>query len=354
MTPSPARPRPIGQVPFPSADFWHLAPRPAKSRVGFKEWSHFSVLGGDFDLLVNFSVMTESEGASPRSTPRLTLLVRAPDGHWDGDVEVFNRVDTTILPGLPDAVFGRNSARFIGPHYRVEAELSSRAVSAALDLHPMTQPVIANQSRLSDAESFSWMVVSHLRAEGELNVSARRYRITDAPAYHDRNWGCFMWGGSYAWEWAIILPPEALQPWCLVYSRFRDVHRGATRSQSLLLWRREFLCRKFYGRDLSISHRGLLRRERVLRLPRIASLLMPGVAADVPQEILVSARGYGDELDLRMSFDDFAQVVVPNDRWPGFTLLCEIQGRAEVTARIGGERIAFEGRVQAELNHVSR
>jgi hypothetical protein len=196
MTPSPARPRPIGQVPFPSADFWHLAPRPAKSRVGFKEWSHFSVLGGDFDLLVNFSVMTESEGASPRSTPRLTLLVRAPDGHWDGDVEVFNRVDTTILPGLPDAVFGRNSARFIGPHYRVEAELSSRAVSAALDLHPMTQPVIANQSRLSDAESFSWMVVSHLRAEGELNVSARRYRITDAPAYHDRNWGCFMWGGN--------------------------------------------------------------------------------------------------------------------------------------------------------------
>jgi hypothetical protein len=56
---------------------------------------------------------------------------------------------------------------------------------------------------------------------------------------------------------------------------------------------------------------------------------------------------------LRMSFDDFAQIVIPNDRWPGFTTLCEIKGHAEVAGRVGDERITFEGRVQAELNHAA-
>jgi hypothetical protein len=97
----------------------------------------------------------------------------------------------------------------------------------------------------------------------------------------------------------------------------------------------------------------MLRREPGLRLPRVASLLMPGTAADVPRHIVVSARGYGDDVTLRMSFDDFAQIVVPNDHWPGFTSLCEIKGRAEVAGTVGDERIAFDGRVQAELNHAA-
>jgi hypothetical protein len=343
--------RSIDATLFRTADYWHMAPYSRHTRPGFKEWSHFSVIGADFDLLVNFSLMAGSKRAKTQMTPRLTLLFSAADGSWDGDVESFSLADTTIFEGLPGATLGRNSTRFDDRRYRVEAALSTRDICVALDLHPMTRPVIANNVRLSDAESVRWMVVPHLRAVGEVTVAGRRYPVADAPAYHDRNWGRFAWGGAYAWEWATILPLSAHQPWCLVYSRIGNRHRGATLSQSLILWRREFPSRKFYGRDLSIAHQGVLRRERVLRLPRVASLLIPGTAADVPRHIVVSARGYGDEVTLRMSFDDFAQVVVPNDRWPGFTMLCEIKGRAEVAGRVGDERFASEARVQAELNH---
>jgi hypothetical protein len=353
MAPLARLERSIDATLFPTADFWHVAPYSSHAGPDFKEWSHFSVLGADFDLLVNFSLMAGAEGAKTRMTPRLTLLFGDANGSWDGDVESFSLADTTIFEGLPGTTLGHNSAQFAGQCYRVEANLSSRDICVALDLRPVTRPVIANNVRLSDAESVRWMVVPHLRADGEITVAGCRYRVADAPAYHDRNWGRFAWGGAYAWEWATILPSSAHQAWCLVYSRISNRHRGATLSQSLILWRREFPSRKFYGRDLSISHQGVLRRERVLRLPRVASLLIPGTAADVPRHIIVSARGYGDEVTVRMSFDDFAQLVVPNDCWPGLTSLCEIKGRAEVAGRVGDERIAFEGRVQAELNHAA-
>jgi hypothetical protein len=351
MAPLATLERSIDAALFPRADFWHMAPHSPRFSPGSKEWSHFSVLGANCDLLVNFSLMAGSEGTKPQMMPRLILLFSAADGYWDGDVETFSLTDTSIFEGLPDITLGRNTAQFTGQHYRILADLSSRDISATLDLHPVTLPVLPTNVRLSDTESVRWMVVPHLRANGEVTVAGCRYQIADAPAYHDRNWGRFAWGGAYAWEWATILPSSAREPWCLVYSRISNRHRGATLSQSLILWRREFPSRKFYGRDLSISHQGVLRREHVLRLPRIAALLVPGTAADVPQHLVVSARGYGDELTLRMCFDDFAQVVVPNDRWPGFTSLCEIKGLSEVVGRVGDERIAFEGRVQAELNH---
>jgi hypothetical protein len=69
--------------------------------------------------------------------------------------------------------------------------------------------------------------------------------------------------------------------------------------------------------------------------------------------VLISARGYGDELTVCMTFDNFAQVIVPNDRWPGFTALCEMKGRAEVRGRIGPETLDFDALVQAELNHAA-
>jgi hypothetical protein len=336
---------------FPAADFWHLAPPSKQIPARFKEWTHFSVLGDDFDLLINFSLIASGQ-TRPRTILRMILLFRDADGTWDGDVEAFAPNETEIFEGSPNAVLGNNRVQFADGRYHVDAALSNRDVCVGLDLFPAAHPLVADNVRLSNADSYRWMVVPRLCAEGEVAVSGRLYRVVDAPAYHDRNSGCFEWGGAFAWEWATILPSEASQPWCLVYSRILN-RQGVTLSQSLLLWRRESLARKFFGRDLSISHNGVLRRERLFRLPRVASLVMQGTAADVPRQMLVSAHGYGDELTVRLSFDDFAQVVVPNDRWPGFTALCEIKGRAEVTGRIGTERLAFEGRIQAEFNHAA-
>lgn len=338
----------------PQTDYWHASSSQPPVAPDFKEWNHFIITGDEFDLLVNVSLMAGGPNHPDAPlTPRLIVLFGAADGSWDGDVERFGLDQTRVEAGLPDAVLGRNSVRFADGRYRLEANLRRRDVSVALDLHPVARPLVANNVRLAPGAVMGWMAVPHLRATGVVTVGSCRYAVSDLPAYHDRNWGRVAWGGDYSWEWAGVLPDDADQPWCLVYSRFTDRIRGATLSQSVIIWRGDALVRKIYGRDLSVSHHGVLRRERVFRLPRVASLVLPGNAVDVPREIVLTAAGFGDELTIRMRFDDFGQLTVPNDRWPGLTTLSELRGRAEVEGRIGDERVGFTARCQAELNYAA-
>ena len=157
-------------------DFWHESPRSAKTRPGFKEWSHFSVLGADFDLLVNFSLMSPAgTGAANRAIPRLTVLFADAEGWCDGDVEEFTEEETDIVEARPHARLKDNSVQFLGDHYRLNVALSHRPLVVALDLYPVVRPVIANNVPLSSAESVRWLVVPHLRARGEIVVANKRY-----------------------------------------------------------------------------------------------------------------------------------------------------------------------------------
>lgn len=346
------RPNEPGAGAFPATDYWRLAPQ--RMSDGDKEWSHFAVLAPDCDLLANFSLSarrTRSGGTLVQ--PRVAFLFRDADGAWEGDVETFPAAAAMISEGSPDAAIGDNRAWFENGCYKVRIESQTRDARIALDLHPVTAPLLAPNVRLSGKALFSWAVVPRLRADGVAEVSGRRRRIRAAPAYHDRNWGRFAWGGDTAWEWATILPPDSARPWSLVYSRITDRVRSTTISQSLLLWRGARLSRKFYGRDLKIERHGALRCERPLRVPRAAALAIPGPRASAPGELLIAAQGYGDALRLRIVFDDLAQVVFPTDRWPGMTLLTELRGRAEISGRIGAEPLEFEARVQAEINHAA-
>ena len=195
------------------------------------------------------------------------------------------------------------------------------------------------------------ILAPRLTAEGEARIGARRYAIRQAPAYHDRNWGHFVWGGGFAREWATILPADTRNPWCLIYSRIASRDQGVTLSQSLVVCRRDVPARRFYGRDLSIAHYGLLRRRRPLQIPRGAALAVQGGIVDVPERMSVEAKGYGDELRIELDLDDFAQIIAPNDDWPGLTALSEATGRATISGRLGSEVLRFDARAQIEFNH---
>jgi hypothetical protein len=333
------------------ADCWRSSPA---SLVGSsKEWTHFSVMAPQFDLIANFNLTARTgERGETTASPRLALLFRdAAD--WDGDAPGFSLEDTSIEEGSPDVVMGANSVRFVAGRYRLNIDLPARMISADLELRPTAFPVVANNIPLSASDTFSWAVVPRLLASGTVTARGRHYGVRDAPAYHDRNWGRFAWGGGCAWEWATIIPADPQQPWSLVFSRITDRRQAKVLSQSLMAWRGDRLMRKFYGPDLKVERRSALRLVRPLRIPHVAALALPGSAADVPRHLDVTAAAYTDELHLQLTFDGFAQVVFPNDRFPGLTALSECPGHARVSGRIGDAAVDFEARAHAEFNHAA-
>jgi hypothetical protein len=344
--------RPLNPAAIARADCWRSAA--AGLAGGGKEWTHFSVMAPQFDLIANFNLTARiDEEGETTASPRLALLFRAAGGVWDGDAPGFRLEDTSIAEGSPDVEMGANSVRFVAGRYRLKIDLPARAISADLELRPIAFPVVANNIPLSASDTFSWAVVPRLLASGTVAACGRRYEIRDAPAYHDRNWGRFAWGGGCAWEWATIIPADAQEPWSLVFSRITDRGQAKVLSQSLMAWRGDRLVRKFYGPDLKIERRGVLRLVRPLRIPRVAALALPGSAADAPRHLDVAAAAYSDELHIQLTFDGFAQVVFPNDRFPGLTALSESPGRARVTGRIGDAAVDFEARALAEFNHAA-
>jgi hypothetical protein len=333
------------------ADYWRSAP--ASLVGGGKEWTHFSVMAPQFDLIANFNLTVRiGEPGETVASPRLALLFRdAAD--WHGDAPGFRLEDTSIEEGSPDVVMGANSVRFAAGRYRLNIDLPARRISADLELRPIAFPVVANNIPLSASDTFSWAVVPRLLASGTVTARGQRYEVRDAPAYHDRNWGRFAWGGGCAWEWATIIPADVQEPWSLVFSRIVDRRQAKVLSQSLMVWRGDRLVRKFYGPDLKVERRGVLQLVSPLRIPAVAALALPGSAADVPRCLDVAASACTDELHLQLAFDGFAQVVFPNDRFPGLTALSECPGRARVSGRVGEAAVDFAARAHAEFNHAA-
>jgi hypothetical protein len=333
------------------ADCWRSAP--ASLVGGGKEWTHFSVMAPQFDLIANFNLTGRiGELGETVASPRLALLFRdAAD--WHGDAPGFRLEDTSIEEGSPDAVMGANSVRFAAGRYRLNIDLPARRISADLELRPIAFPVVASNIPLSASDTFSWAVVPRLLASGTVTARGQRYEVRDAPAYHDRNWGRFAWGGGCAWEWATIIPADVQEPWSLVFSRIVDLRQAKVLSQSLMVWHGDRLVRKFYGPDLKVERRGMLQLVRPFRIPAVAALALPGSAADVPRCLDVAAAACTDELHLQLTFDGFAQVVFPNDRFPGLTALSECPGRARVSGRVGEAAVDFAARAHAEFNHAA-
>ena len=331
-----------------SLDYWRVSPTAQALTPGYKEWTHFSVLGADFDLILNLSL------AARRGPPETRLLILFGDAQdrWDGDFLDVPLADVEVAAGAPDARFGAARATLSGGRYRIQAELARRGLKLDFELSPVARPLFGNAIRLSESESINWVVVPHLRASGRIEAGGRVYVAKDAPAYHDRNWGHFEWGGDFAWEWATLAPDEADAP-TLVYSRMSDRARGVTFAQSLMLWVEGQPARRFYGRDLSVTQAGSLRPPRVFRLPRFTGLIGSGRAADVPAQLSVAARAFGDTLDVEIDLDRFGQILAPNDHWRGLTALSEAGGRFRARGTVGGRGLDFTGRVQVEFKHAA-
>jgi len=336
--------------PLTRVDYWRASPLAEDLAPGYKEWSHFSVLAPDFDLIFNLSFVRDAHSNS--ATARLLVLFGDDQDRWDGEFAAIALKDVRISPGSSDATLGPASARLAGGRYRIEADLPKRDLYLAFDLEPQARALAGNAIRLSDDDRLNWVVAPHLRATGEVRSGGRRYVAHNAPAYHDRNWGQFVWGGDYTWEWATLVPDDETAP-ALVYSRMANRARGVTLSQSLILWRDGRLRRRFYGRDLTVTSSGALRPQQVFRLPRFTGLIGSGRAADVPRHLSVAARGYGETLDLEIELERFGQVVAPNDQWPGLTALSEAGGRFRAEGLLDGKPVSFAGRVQVEFKHAA-
>jgi hypothetical protein len=335
-------------------DYTRRSPPSVGGRAQHKEWQHFVILAPDIDLLVNFSCCDEiRRGANPRTEqPRLVFLART--NAWDGDVEQFASEDVSIAGGRIFFRLDQNHLEFRDGVFSISAALRTRPIAIEAELRPLTLPVFVPSTPMLEGPPLHWLVVPRLEVHGVLTVAGRPFVLDGAPAYHDHNWGHFLWGHDLSWEWGFVLPDDAAVPWCLTFVRLTDRARTTALEHKLLLWRGAHLCRSFREGEVhaetSVSP---LRLRRVFKAPRTMALVAPETATDVPQDYEMRAAVGDDWLTCQCAPYDAVQVLIPSETDLGVTIFNEVSARSVVRGQIGGEDVSFAGRSILEfIRHV--
>lgn len=334
-------------------DFWRRSPASAGGPAGHKEWSYFCVLADDLQLVTAFSLTDHlSPSAACRDRieqARLTLLARSGVSGWTGAVDTCTPETVALEAGRIDARFGDHALTFTRGMYRLDIALRQPPLDAVLWLRPVARPALTRSIPLGGGTPMQWFVVPRLEVSGEVHLASHVHRLDGAPAYHDHNWGRFLWGGDFAWEWGIALGAAA--PWSLIYYRITDRARHVTVSQGLLLWNDERHGRTFRDGDLAVGGHGRLRTAGCLRVPRVMQLAIAGSAGDLPKHLEISARNGSDAIDLAFDLETCAQVCIPDDEdGEGVTSISECPAQATVTGRIGGCAVDFSCHAVVEFN----
>jgi len=330
----------IGRV-LALTDTLRLAEEPGPRRGWYKEWFHFCIMGPEIRAVVNFSLMNRPGALGYSRQARVTVLVEEA-GAWDGEVFEIDPREVSLSPGRVDLRFGHNSLALREGLFRISAALDQRPITVDLQLRPLTYPLMRNRAPIG-AGVIDWLVLPRLQASGVIVVDRRVHRLEQAPAYHDHNWGSWLWGHDFAWQWGFALPTGGANPWSLVYECMTDRARSQAEQIKLCLWKGPRLARIFSQQEVLFRPEGFLPPRNLPKFPPVMALISPERTTDVPRRLLVEAVSAEDRLEFCFEAKEVAQILIPNETDLGETVINEVVGKIRASGRIKDENVEIEG-----------
>lgn len=332
-----------------ACDYFRRSPWRIGGPRGHKEWLHFCISGETLDLLINVSISDDLRPSlhEPHELCRMSVL--AHEGAWTGAIQLYPHQDVRVTGGDIDASIGPNRIWFDGEAIRLRVRMKEHGVEADLRLEPITLPYLVSNIKGLDGRPINWAVVPRSRASGAVRIRDKVHEIGGALAYHDHNWGSFGWGNNFAWEWGYGLPANEQVPWTIVFARLNSRGNTAALMQLLYLWRDDRMLRTFRDHEIEVKREGLLRPDRMLKLPPAMGLVAPGLATDIPQTLWMRAASRGDVIEALFTAQDVAQVIIPNDDDLGVTIINEVSGRLTLGGSAFGEPVQLDNRAVFEF-----
>jgi hypothetical protein len=293
--------------------------------------------------VINFSMLRDNRHGVPPGSRQARLILLVHEEGWDGEVIEFHPRDVHLNPGRIDLHFGHQHLTFKDGVFHISISLENRPITLDLHIEPLTFPMLRSKATIGPG-TIDWLVVPRLQVNGTLVCGSNLHRLVDAPAYHDHNWGHWLWGQDFAWEWGFALPAGSTHPWSLVFDCMTNRSRTQTQDLKLCLWKESRLVRIFAHQDILVVPSSYLHRRQVPKFPPIMALIAAEVTTDVPRTLDISARNGKDQLDLKFEAQDLAQIVIPNETDLGVTVINEVTGTIKASGQVKGDPVEIQGK----------
>ena len=332
------------------ADFVRLPLQGEANPAGYKEWHHFVVQRGPLRVLLNLSLMNEPDRPhGSRVVPRVVAIVH--DDAWIGTVERYPSDAARIGPDLCSLAIGDTQLTIGADRYDLSVDVPSRGIAGRIELVVASRPFAVHNQPLG-AGRLSWLFVPRLLATGWLSIGGRTYEFVDDAAYHDHNWGRFLWGDDFGWQWGSVLPAADGDPWSFVFMRMTDGKGHRALSQALYVWHGDEPAAMFRDTDLQVRTSGLLGRPPDCTLPAPMGIVLGGSLSDIPRRVDIEAGNGNGRVEMSFEPHAYARVARPSETdIDRSVVLDETSGAAWATGSLRGRRIEFDGPGVFEFLH---
>lgn len=309
----------------------------------YKEWYHFCIIGQEVEVVVNFSITRDHRPAAAPGAHLARVILLVHDHGWQGKVADIPWRDAQINPGRIDLRFGGQRLAFEQGAFHLSIALEDQPITLDLRIRPLTYPLLRSRAPIGPG-AIDWLVTPRLEASGTVVVGRRVHRLLAVPTYHDHNWGRWLWGQDFAWEWGFALPTQSETPWSLVFDRLTNRARNQVQELKLSLWRGDRLVRIFARDEIKVHPKGYRAQRRVPKFPPVMALIAPELTTDVPGEYNIEAITAQDHIVCSFAPEDLAQIVVPNEIDLGETVINEVIGAFHAEGCLKGETVKIEGK----------
>ena len=190
---------PTRQQLYDELDRFHL-PHTRDSTWG--EWQYFNVVVGPEEWWY-VTYLVGGDVPHGRWGGQLLVTRRRPDGRYERYTARVPAQAVRVDTAAADLTLGDNRVTQRDGRYRIVGEATGPAGRARFDLDVRPQPLrYFPPVELRADEFVSGYVVPGLRsdASGRICVANACRTLTDAPAYHDHNWGVWR---DVSWEWGM-------------------------------------------------------------------------------------------------------------------------------------------------------
>ncbi|MBJ7603395.1 MAG: hypothetical protein JF888_09445 [Candidatus Dormibacteraeota bacterium] len=307
----------------------------------YKDWLHLCVFDPQSMVMGIVNVALQGAPADDRARASGLALFHRPDGGWFGNLEVC---------GLPRAQVGVSSIAL--EQVAIAVDPRSGMVSASvrqpddqlalqLTAQPAGPALLVDRKMPLRAGWISWYAVPRLTLRGEVRIGAERLGLENAQAYHDHNWGRWLWGQDVAWEWGCFRAAGSGPSFVFWRICDRDHRRFGSPMLSIVIGSDR---RSFQGAAVSAHCPTQPPSFRLRRLPgAMAALHQDHVRPRLPNVLRIEARDGLGHVALEFRPRAGAQLITAEPTTRGYGFIHELVGEFQSEGNVDGRGFAASG-----------
>lgn len=328
----------------------------SESPTDWKDWYHFVLLDldGGARVLANIAL----SGGGDRKEIQSTLLARGP---WGGLSEPVTFGGAVSQPWPEHAVAAHPvtvsasgvDLRYVPQQFDLSMHPRRSGIELDLQARPTAAPLLVTEAAPFGSGHIGWGLVPGLATVGELKVSGVSHSIDQRWfCYQDHNFGRFRWGEDIGWEWLVAHGRSSAGGSLTLVLDIRTNRQHDEQGMRYLFVCIDGALRKlFLGPALVVKWSWSPAPELPLRIPGAMATVFSDRTVRTPISLELHAADERDDLRLRVDFDAFTELVIPDNEKTQYTRIGEASGPMHVELKWQNQYLSAPGYAYGEFTH---